>query len=205
LAAVDTTAALAEVGQIQDPGSAAISLAWIARYAEEQLVQPIVADALASARRLDDPADLVVTASWPVRALVERSHQSSIPSIVEELLDRAKRVMAPPRRSQALFVLFEAVFPAGRAYWQDVYMALKQVSDPSHQWRQGANLRHAICLIANEDAGLAEDLARDVADERTRAKTERALARRDFSEGRLFFWPLYPPKKHRKHQAERHG
>lgn len=114
--------------------------------------------------------------------------QDRLAPILQELVEAAGRIKNAVGRSEALYLLFQAVMPAGRQWWQSVFDCLFAESDPGVHWRQGRNLQLAIQMIAGEDAALAGELAARVQNDRTRAKAERALARNDHYPPREFFW-----------------
>ncbi|MGD8453316.1 MAG: hypothetical protein PVJ57_16005 [Phycisphaerae bacterium] len=188
LATADTEAALQVARGIDDPWFACQALAWAARFAPDERVEAIVAEALTVGHRHADPYKVVGSTAWPIRALVERGRTNRIAPILEEMLDRVPRIEPPAGRSEAVFLLFQAVFPAGRNWWARVLDVLIAVSDPGTHWRQARNTRDALLMVAEEDPGFAADCANRLSNKRNRRRIEQCLSRHDTQTRRPFFW-----------------
>ncbi len=187
LATTDTAGALEAARRVDDPWFACQALAWVARFAPDRQVESIAAEALAAGRREQDGYKAVGSAAWPIRAMIERGCTRRLGPVLAELLRLAPQIAHPASRSEALFLLFQGTFSAGKAYWEPVFRALVQVSDPSRHWRQGRNLRDAVLIVASADAGFAAAFAPTVRDDRTRRQIEQRLAQADSAETRSFF------------------
>lgn len=187
LAVADTQAALTIARSIKDPWFACQALAWVGRFASNKEFLPIVKESLRVGRRSKDKYKALAVAAWPVRALVERRHTQGLPGIMEDLLLLSEDVSPKASRSEALFLLFQAVFPAGRDHWRPVLRSLCDASIPIVHWRQGRNLLDTVLIVSNEDPSLASELIEMVDDPKLKGRIERALVSQA-SYVRPFFW-----------------
>jgi hypothetical protein len=185
--ATDPDAALIRARGIADPWYASQALAWLARFAPEDDFDALVDEAFRAARRGDSPFGAVAASAWPLRACVERTRVERVETILPELLRLAPEIEPPASRSEALFLVFQAVYPAGQALWLPVFQELSRASDPASHWRQGRNLCHAMLMIARDDAEFARTFSRGVRDDRTRSKIQTGLAHLHRHEPRPFF------------------
>lgn len=188
LATTDTALALAAARFVEDPWYACQSLAHVARYAPESQVIPIADEALRVCRNERDPYRIVAPAAWPVRALVERDRLEQLDGIIRTLLVRGSEIELFASRSEALFLLFQAVFPAGRKYWRPIFDALWEASEPMINWRQRRNLGHAILIIDHDDETFARQFIDRVTDLKLKTKIEKGRAKQEAYLPRPFFW-----------------
>jgi hypothetical protein len=91
-------------------------------------------------------------------------------------------------RSEAIFLLFQAVFPAGRRCWFPVLQSLREASIPLINWRQRRNLCEAVLMVSNEDEQLALEITNGLADLKLKNKIEKQLATLKVHAPRPFFW-----------------
>src|SRR5690349_16269134 len=113
LAPSDTARALATARSINDSWFACQALAWVARYAPDSQFTGIIKESLSVVSAEPDPYRVVAPAAWPIRAIVERDYLKMLPAIVSNLLVRAQGIENFGSRSEALFMIFQAIFPAG--------------------------------------------------------------------------------------------
>ncbi len=184
----DTDQALVIARYIKDPWFACQALAWVARYASEQQFEQIIVESFDASSKADDPYRVVASAAWPMRALIERSASDKLHLITPELLNRAKEIELLASRSEALFLIFQAVFPAGREKWFDILDALIKASVPLINWRQKRNLRDIILIIGNEDEELARKLINGIEESKIRRQIEKRMANLEWRLPRPFFW-----------------
>jgi len=104
-------------------------------------VVSIADEAFKVGRTDNNPFKVVGSAAWPVRALVERGRTQRLHPVLSSLIDFSPQIESPASRSEALFLLLQAIFPAGRRWWEPVLNELIQSSEPVVHWRQGRNLR----------------------------------------------------------------
>jgi hypothetical protein len=188
LAHVDTKRALAAARAIEDPWYACQALAWVARYGPEVQFNKTIGESLRVCSKETDPYRIVASAAWPVRAIVERDQSTMLRSIIPDLLRRAPDIELLASRSEALFLLFQAVFPAGRAHWLPVLQSLRAASSPLINWRQGRNLCYAVLIVGGEDERLAREVIDGLDDAKTKKKIEKLLAAGQPIAPRPFFW-----------------
>ena len=188
LAPTDPTRALATARAIEDPWFACQALAWVARFAPENQFNKIIKESLRVCSAEVDPYRAVAPAAWPVRAIVERNHMEQLPSVMPKLLLRAKDIENPASRSEALFLLFQAVFPAGRKHWLAVFQSLREASTPRRGWRQQRNLCDAILIVRGEDQAMAQQMVSALDDVKLKEKIEKLSASSEPTVPRAFFW-----------------
>jgi hypothetical protein len=188
LAVSDPDRALVIARRLKDPWFACQALACVARFSPEHQFEEIIHESLNAGNKANDPYKIVASAAWPIRALVERSHSQKLVEIIPQLLDRAKAIDLLASRSEALFLVFQAVFPAGREKWLEVFRALIGASNPLINWRQKRNLRDTILIVWSEDQELANEIIANVPDSKLRRQIERRIANADIPLPRAFFW-----------------
>jgi hypothetical protein len=188
LAVSDHEAALRAARSVGDPWFACQALASVARFAPHDQFDAIVDEAFQVGRRANDHYQIVGSAAWPLRALVERGRVERLAPILPELLCFAPRIETLASRSEALLLIYQAVFPAGRQWWLSVLQELARASHPAIHWRQARSVRDAVLMAASEDPEFARDFCRGVRNDRARAQIERGLSRSEYLSPRPFFW-----------------
>lgn len=188
LALSDPALALSTARAIRDPWFACQALAWVARFAPEKEFAKIVYESLRVVRNEVDPYRVVAPSAWPVRAMVERDRMELLPSVIPELLVRAEEIKLLVSRSEAVFLLFQAVFPAGREHWLPVLDSLRKASTSLIHWRQKRNLADAIMIVRGEDEQLAFEIYDAVDDEKLKKKITKMWAIPERHLPRPFFW-----------------
>ena len=188
LAPTEPARALSPARGIPDPWFASQALAWVARFAPESEFPNIIRESLRVSRNEVNPYRVVAPAAWAIRAIVERNHPEMLPSVIPELLLRAEQIEILASRSEALFLLFQAIFPAGRKHWQPVFASLRKASTPLISWRQRRNLSDAIMIVHGEDQELALEITNSLDDQKLKEKMERMLATAESRLPRPFFW-----------------
>ena len=188
LAPSDSARALSTARAIPDPWFACQALAWVARFAPDVEFSNIIRESLRVSRNEDDAYRVVAPAAWAIRAIAERNHLEMFPSVIPELLVRAEQIENLASRSEALFLLFQAIFPAGRKHWQAVLASLRKASTPLISWRQRRNLLDAILIVRGEDEELALEIKNSLDDQKLKGKIERMWATAESRLPRQFFW-----------------
>ncbi|MEP6818562.1 MAG: hypothetical protein ABJA18_03445 [bacterium] len=188
LAVTDPKRALATAQAIEDPWFACQALAWVARFAPDDQFLRIIKESLGAGQKATDPYRIVAAAAWPIRAIVEREHTRMLPSVLPELLLLAKDIDLLVSRSEALFLLFQAVFPAGREYWFPALQSLREASTPLVHWRQRRNLGDTVLIVWNEDAQLAAEMIDGFDDPKVKKQIEKAIVASKRRFPRRFFW-----------------
>ena len=90
--------------------------------------------------------------------------------------------------SQALFLLFQAVFPGGRSNWLPVLQSLREASIPLINWRQRCNLGDAVLMISNEDEQFVREITDGITDLKLKTRIEKNLSAGKLLAPRPFFW-----------------
>jgi hypothetical protein len=188
LAPTDSVRALAAARAITDPWYACQALAWVARFARESEFSRIIQESLRVVRDEADAYRVVAASAWPIRAIVERNHLEMLPSIVPDLLRRAEDIEILASRSEALFLIFQAIFPAGSKHWRPVLESLRRASTQLMSWRQRRNLLDAIMIVRGEDEKLALEITNSIDDQKLKGKIERIWAASEPRLPRRFFW-----------------
>ena len=188
LASSNSALALSTARAIHDSWFACQALAWVARFAPEQEFPKIVYESLHVVRAETDPYRAVAPSAWPLRAIVERDRLEILPSIIPELLVRAEKIELLASRSEAVFLLFQAVFPAGCKHWFPVLESLRKASTPLISWRQKRNLADAIMIVRGEDEQLAFEMYNAVEDHKLKKKLTKMWANSEQHLPRKFFW-----------------
>ena len=188
LACTDHARALARARAIEDPWFACQALAWVARFGPENQFIKIIKESFRVCKDEVDPFRVVTPSAWSIRAIVERNRLDQLSSPMHELSLRARDIELLASRSEAIFTLFQAVFPAGRKYWSAVFQSLREASTPLRSWRQRRNLGDAILLVWGEDHALAQEVLSALDDEKLKRKIERLSASPEPQLPRAFFW-----------------
>lgn len=190
LAHSDPSAALTLAREINDPWFACQALAWVGRFWPGDDFESVINEALETGRKCSDPYQVVASAAWPVRALIERGASSQISTIVIPLLAVANAIPSFASRSEALFLLFQAAKPGMQTDWLPVLEGLIKASFPTLHWRQSRSLSAAILIVATDDNRLANDILHRLPDGRLKTQIEKRLIKLDPTKNRLrwFFW-----------------
>ncbi len=188
MAPVDSARALTIAEAITDPWYGCQALAWVARYWPDSGFRKIVKRSLRLGSESTDQYRVVASAAWPVRALVEREAMNDLAPVIGDLLTRAPRITPFSSRSEALFLLFQAVLPAGRDTWLPVLQALRDASVPMLSWRQRRNLHDAVLITWKIDEAVATQVTKSVGDEKLTTKIAKSVAKEKWMEPRRFFW-----------------
>ena len=190
LARSEPSAALTLSREINDPWFACQALAWVGRFWPADDFETIIIESFEMGRRCSDPYQVVASAAWPVRALVERGTSNQISAIALPLLTLANEIASAASRSEALFLLFQAAKPSEPRNWLPILEELVKASFPTLHWRQNRALREAILIVAAEDGGLAHDIVHRLPEGRLRTQIEKRLNALDSTTAypRVFFW-----------------
>ena len=160
----------------------------MARFAPDVQFAKLIKESLHACHAEVDPYRVVAPAAWPIRAIVERNHPEILPSVIPDLLRRAKDIEILASRSEALFLLCQAVFPGGREHWLPVLESLRKASTPLISWRQRRNLLDATLIVLGEDEKLALEIITAVDDTKLKRKFEKMLVTSEAHVPRPFFW-----------------
>ena len=188
LASRDNEAALETARQVTDPWFECQALAWVARFGPTERFDEIVEESIAVGRASSEPYQAVAATAWPIRACVERGRVERLSTLLPSLLGAARHIQPVASRSEAVFLLFQAIFPAGRQMWAPMLDALVEASTPVSHWRQARNLVDAALIVASEAPEFACTVVARVEEPKIRARIERALSTTKMRPPRPFFW-----------------
>ena len=183
-ARTDPAAALTLARQIPDPWYRTQALAWVARFSPDQAVLPIAAESLHSAASGHDTYQQLAATAWPLRALIERGHHQTAARELQKILARESSITPPSSRSQALFLMLQAVFALGSEVRSDLALRLHRIQADAGHWRTRRNLLDALAMLTAVGDPAATRIASQLpAKEQARIATDAATA-----EPRPFFW-----------------
>ena len=169
-------AALKTAEGISDPWFRCQALASVARYCDESQVLVVAEKALTSSRHCRDEYQVVASAAWPIRALIERDQQAAARRELARVLKAAVLISNPLRKADALFLLWEAAAPMGVKASR---VALDLLVDACLQvkgWRGPKMLKDAAVILASFDAMHASRVAEMIPDARVRRQAQAALS-----------------------------
>jgi hypothetical protein len=187
LATIDTARAYAAARKVEDPYFRCQALAWVARYAGND-IDEIVEAAFTAAEEAGDAFHRMSATAWPLRALVELGQLEQARERLQVQLGRFDEVMPDSSRSEAIFLVFQAVHPAGQEFWRPIFDQLARVCDTTPHWRTVRNLQEAILMIADEAPELASHIADRIPVDRRKRQLETQLAAGQRMQPRAFFW-----------------
>jgi len=171
---------------VPDPWYRAQALAWVARYAPESEVSRLAQLALAAAADCADAYLQAAGSAWVLRALMERNRRDEALAMLELVLPSVPRIVPAASRSEALFLLLQAMFASGTEVRRSLLFALASACDADPHWRIERNFRDALVLMQPVDPEFVRTMARG-RDAATQGRLERALAG-DATTPRVFFW-----------------
>src|SRR5918992_2834393 len=135
LAPTDPEGAARLARSIDEPWFRSQALAWAARFAPEDRVEPLVEEALIASYAESDPYRTVGSGAWALRALVERGRPVVARRILADLLALAPEAEPPASRAEALFLVWQAAFALGSDARKKVLEVVLKTCQPSESWR----------------------------------------------------------------------
>ncbi len=186
LAQSDNRRAEAMAQAIEDPWFRAQALAWVTRYAADADLTRVSQSALTAASDNEDAYRQAAAAAWVLRALMERDRREEALGMLEMVLHTVPRITSAASRSEALFLLLQAVFDSSEEIRRSLLFALATIYDEDQHWRVERNYRDALVMMKAVDPAYVQRMAQGRSDAQ-REKLERALAE-DTCEPRTFFW-----------------
>jgi hypothetical protein len=188
LAPTNTTNALTLARGIADPWFRCQALAWVARYAFEELVLPLAHEALDTALQQVEGYKAVAVSAWPVRAVIERDQTDPLPPWLSELLKRARDIDHPVRRLDALLLLWQGAFLFQHSATDEIFEEFLRACDAADSWKAGYCLEEGILILALRDPARATELAERMGDGRYKRRTLKKLSELTKWPPRPFFW-----------------
>jgi hypothetical protein len=132
------------------PWYRAQALSDVARYIPEQHWKTVLSEAWQAAWDCDEPYKRVAVAAWPARASIERSG-SLDPSVIRSLLKEATNIENTGSKAQALYSLWQGVYPIGAQERQPVEDALIAAGLSARSWRGVDVLRQMALDVRRDD------------------------------------------------------
>jgi hypothetical protein len=165
------------------------ALAWIARKVRSQRYVVSTAEAAAAAAHQEEDLYRAVCAvAWPIRALLERDEPKLAAKLLADAISKSATVTPAASQSEALFLLMQAAMFGTDRMWERPFEDLVACSFPIVNWRQGRNVRDAICMVAAFDYPQAKQAAQDLPDEKLKATVLELLSNNKKQPPRPFFW-----------------
>jgi len=141
--------ALKQARQVDEPWFRAQALAWVARFADNDVIT-ISAEAAKAAAEGGDKYQQCAVRAWEIAALAERDYKSEASKRLREALNIAKNVEPVASRSEALFLLLQASARIAPNDAERVYEMLKNLCGAEGHWRCQRALRNAAKVMAGE-------------------------------------------------------
>lgn len=186
LARSDPDAALSVARGISVPWYRAQALAAVARWIDDQRVEPIASESLAVAESCDDDYKRSAVAAWPIRALVERGHEALALDALKTARMVALAAVPPASQACAILLLLQGGWDLGAETRRELVEDLATIHREDTFWRIGRALVDALEMVSKTDKAFAVEIAERIVDDRCRRKAlvaihaDRALAPRDF-------------------------
>lgn len=187
LAKTDFEAAERLVDSIDHVRERIQALGWLIRYAPAGEVPRMIADVNQSAGTSSDFYGDVMALAWPLRALHETNHPKRIPPLRDVATSLAASVSPASSRAHAIFVLANALIPAGVPVVEPVLSVLMSIRNDSH-WRVVRAFVYVSLLINAHDQQRAAKLASAIPINSKRTATLERIHNGDQLEPRVFFW-----------------
>jgi hypothetical protein len=188
LAPTDSEGAARLARSIEVPWFRSQALAWAARFAADDQIEPLVEEALYASYSESDPYRTVATGAWPLRALVERGRTARAQRTLDDLLALAPEVEPPGSRAEALFLVWQAAFALGRDARSRVVKVLLTICRPEDSWRVGRIFQDVAWMLSTIDREAAESIVAAMPDGRWKRQARRRIEGGEPLEPRQFFW-----------------
>jgi hypothetical protein len=184
----DWPGALREARASEDPWRRALGLGWAARFAADADVVAIADEALTACAGAAEPYVRVGASAWPLRALIERGHGPSAAEMLPAVLERAGAITNPVSRVDALFLVWQAVYPLGGDTRRAALTPLLDAAAATQAWKPGWVLELIAYMAADDEPALADLVLASIPDDRRRRAAARRLAAGERQQTRRFFW-----------------
>jgi hypothetical protein len=127
-------------------------------------------EALDAARRLPDPNRKVTCSAWIISVMAKRPDV-----VVDEMLSTISAEENAVRRADALFALYNAVYPR-RETAKKVFESLLATTEAMRSWKQPLMLGEIALVLARDDPQQARAILDLIANAAAKRKTEKAIA-----------------------------
>ena len=189
LAKTNTPKAHEIAEQISDPWFRCQALAWVARFAPEAQFNVIAQESISACRLMaDDPYQVVGAAAWPLRAMIERDRGDQVHRLLPRFIKCAVSITNPVTRLDALFLLWQAVFPLGSELSDWVLEPLVTACRTADSWKGIDTLCQIVLILTLNFPKEAEQLVICMPNGRHKRQAMRLLIAEQHKFPRTFFW-----------------
>ena len=164
------------------------ALAWVARFAPAENAVVIAGEAMKAGAGDPDPFLRVAVAAWPLRAMVERGEGAWVRRFLPDVLGRAGDIEHPVRKLDALFLIWQAVFPLGSGPRDAVQRLMLDAAEQADSWKAAYVLRDLVLMLRTDFDGDPGQLVELVPEGKYRRQAARRLQNGRTIGPRMFFW-----------------
>ena len=158
-------------------------MAGVARFAPKENVVPVAREALKAAFSDSDSYRQVAATAWPLRALIEREFGGVAQNQLPEILKLSREIANPVSRSDALFLLWESVFPVQ----QQGVLLDELVASCQNHFKADTLLRDTVLILASRNPQRARKLAEKMPDGKAKRQALKRLEAGEICATRAFF------------------
>ncbi|HEX8832756.1 MAG TPA: hypothetical protein VF719_01085 [Abditibacteriaceae bacterium] len=184
IAKTDFKKALVFARKVSQPWFCCQALAGVARYAPDEHVAKTIKESIAAAFMAPDFYQRVAVTAWPLRALIERNQEHKVLQLLPEILELSVKIENPINRTDALFLLWQAVFPH---HGHETILGLLVKSCSAH-WKADYILRQIIVILASVDMTAAQELAASMPEGKYKRQAEKRLTEGATEQARQFYF-----------------
>ncbi len=184
----DFATALQRARAVSDPWYRSQALAAVARFAPDAEVLKVADEAVRVAATGKDTYQQVAAAAWAVRALAERGRMRPASELTARLCRQAQEITPLVSRMNALFLLWQAVWPLDPTVRRHVLDGLITACQEAPSWQAGRTFQDAILMMATDDATAAQRLIEQMPEGRYKRQAQRRLGEGQSLKPRPFFW-----------------
>jgi len=187
LAPTDPEGAARLARTIDEPWFRSQALAWAARFAADDRVEPLAEEALIASYAESDPYRTVGSGAWAIRALVERGRPVPARRVLADLLVLAPEAEPTASRAEALFLVWQAAFALGRDARRKILDMLLTTCQGSDSWRVGRVFQDIAWMLGASDHEMVQRILAAMPEGRWKRQAKRRLAAAESLKPRPFF------------------
>ena len=148
------------------------ALARVARSAPDDRISAIIAEAWESAQTEAEDYKKAAALAWPLRALIEKGSRARSDAFAAPSVGMSERIANPVSRSDALFLIWQAVFPCAGS---ESALGALLLSCRGH-WKAEYLLRQIVEIVASQDEEKARQIIASMPAGKYRRQAEKRLA-----------------------------
>lgn len=171
---------------VDDPWFRCQALAWVARYAEEDQVEPIARESLVSARQERQAYRTVAVRAWPIAAVTERGLTDLGGRWAEDAGHESRRIEHPVSRLDALYHVVQAGWSTPSR--PKLTEWLRRAARDAASWRSGRIQAHLIGMLLPDQRDLSLEVLEEMAAGQYKRQASRILTAGTHLPPRPFFW-----------------